>query len=144
MKKKYIIITCFVILVFFICVYIYYFGEVVVLNHYSESYLESFIKDNIYTDENNPKIINGSENIVKNEETAIAIGKAVLKEHFTSIYGKIKNNITVRDMKDVWLVYDELKTSRNNVYRHSIKNDSVIYAIIKKNSGEIIKVGIGI
>lgn len=144
MKKKYIIITCFVILGLFICVYIYYFGEVVVLNHYSESYLESFIKDNIYTDENNPKIINGSENIVKNEETAIAIGKAVLKEHFTSIYGKIKNNITVRDMKDVWLVYDEVKTSRYNVYRHSIKNDSVIYAIIKKNSGEIIKVGIGI
>lgn len=85
-----------------------------------------------------------NESIVENEETALAIGKAVLKEHFTSIYEKIKSNITVRDMGDVWLVYDEVKTSRYDVYRNSIKNDSVVYVIIKKNNGEILKVGIGI
>lgn len=144
MKKKYIIIICFIILSLFVCVYIYYFGEFVVLNHYSESYLESFKKDSLYIDKNNREIVDGNEGIVENEETALAIGKAVLKEHFTSVYGKIKNNITVRDMEDAWLVYDEVKTSRYNVYRHSIKNDSAVYVIIKKNNGEIIKVGIGI
>lgn len=47
-------------------------------------------------------------------------------------------------MGDEWLVYDEVKTSRYDVYRNSIKNDSVVYVIIKKNNGEILKVGIGI
>ena len=35
------------------CVYIYCFGKFVVLNHYSESYLESFKNENPYIDENN-------------------------------------------------------------------------------------------
>lgn len=127
-----------------VSVYIYCFGKFVVLNHYSESYLESFKNENLYIDENNRGIVDENESIVESEETALAIGKAVLKEHFTSIYEKIKSNITVRDMGDEWLVYDEVKTSRYDVYRNSIKNDSVVYVIIKKNNGEILKVGIGI
>lgn len=144
MKKVCFLIIFSLITVLFVSTYIYYFRDCIIINSVSDNYLKSFLDDNKIMDKNNRGVLDEKENAIANEETALAIGRSVLKEHFPDIYNDIKKDFIIKDFGKLWVIYNETSVSRYALRNSSIKNDGCVYVFIEKFSGEIINIGIGL
>lgn len=134
--KKYVLIVVIIafIIGILISVYFYNYGEYIVLNSGNWFYEEI----NMCTENNG---ISDDEYMIANEETALEIGKAILKEHFPKSYKNIEKNIVVKDVNENWIVYNEIKVSRKYLKKYSFKGGG-IYVILYKKTGEVLKIGI--
>lgn len=127
--KKYIII--FVVLSATIIgviwgVYYYNYGEWYVLNR-------SGVSHN-YDD-------GGVSYIIDDEETALAVGTAILKDFEPEWYESVKNDFVAKKENGVWTIYNEIKISKNRLRKYSVKGGGALYVQFKEN-GEIIRVGV--
>ncbi len=78
--------------------------------------------------------------IIDDEETAITIGSAILKDYFPDSYKRLENDIVAKRENGVWTVYNEVKTSKSQLRKYSFYG-GVLYVQFKEN-GEIIRVGV--
>ena len=125
-KKKDILIVLGVIS---ICVlwgiYYYNYGEWYVLN-----------KGGVISDYDE----GGGAYTIDNEETAIAVGAAILKDYRSEWYESVKKDLVAKREGGVWTVYNEIKVSKSRLKRYSIYAGALYVQF--KESGEIIRVGV--
>lgn len=79
--------------------------------------------------------------IIDNEETAIAIGSAILKDFEPEAYDSIENDIAAAWENGVWTVYNEVRTNKNRLRKFSVKGVGSLYVQFKEN-GEILRAGV--
>lgn len=125
MKKFNVIILCILLIGVLFIVYIYNYGEWVVLN-------EGGVISN-YSE-------NGTKFIIDNEETAVAIGSALLKDYEPDWYNKVKDDIVAVENNGVWTVYNELKTSKSKLRKYFVHTTGLFVQF--KEDGEIIRIGV--
>lgn len=130
MKKIFICTILAILFCLFAGIYMYNYGNYIVVNTYEES-------DNNHSNET----IDNNDFLIKNREAALAIGNAILKEHFYNSYQNIKDNIVLREEGEYWIVYNEIKVSRNYLKKYSVKGGE-LYVKFSKIDGRIEKVGI--
>lgn len=126
--KKYIKFTTLgaIIIIVLWGLYYYNYGEWYVLN-----------KSGVITDYNE----GGVSYVIDDEETAIAVGSAILKDFEPEWYESIKDDIVAIRENSVWTVYNEIKTSKSRLRKYSVKGGGALYVQFKDN-GEIIRVGV--
>ena len=125
MKKFNVIILCILLIGVLFIVYIYNYGEWIVLN-------EGGVISN-YSE-------NGTKFIIDNEETAVAIGSALLKDYEPDWYNKVKDDIVAVENNGVWTVYNELKTSKSKLRKYFVHATGLFVQF--KEDGEIIRIGV--
>lgn len=141
MKKNISIILIIIIIGAAIGIYQYNYGKYIVLNPDDGVYTEAERYIDSCNYESNDRGIAPDENMIESEETALEIGKALLKEHFSDSYNNIKNDIVVREEDGNWVVYNEIKVSRSYLKKYSHKG-GVLYVKFSKKSGEVLRVGV--
>lgn len=80
--------------------------------------------------------------VIKNSETALKVGAAVLQEYNTKWYDKIQDNMKVElEEGDIWLVYGTPKVSKQIIKKYSHYGGGLSVRISAKN-GEIISINV--